>query len=221
MHTELFSVFERDGDQVGIGEFGSTRTLIHTSGGSVIATKSIQLHELGPHIAALKRSGFSHNLSGAFFNERVARFSTRHSDFAINSYLVFVQHVGDVQQAVSAIEAIGLRYLVGERRKHFNDWLRSLDLSCDYLVATTSDPAPVLALCEYAREKSLCIFTSSPGIPVTKPSSDKLGWLKWLGTYFSESTVQETIDQFWPSRVIHQSALHEPEDPSDLLSYQF
>lgn len=153
MILDLYTVFEREGDQVGISEFGDQRTLTHIRGGSIVLTKQILLHELGPHIAALNRSGFTQTMNGAFFNESVPIFSARHSDFFLsNDYFVFVQAPVNVQEAVARIEAIGLKSVRGDQRVYFNDWLRSLDLCSTYLVATSVDPAPVLALSEYAFE---------------------------------------------------------------------
>ncbi|MEQ6436314.1 hypothetical protein V8Z74_14970 [Comamonas sp. w2-DMI] len=221
MPAELFSVFERDGEKVGISEFGESRNIIFIKDGVVVNTKVICLHELGSHIAALNRSGFDHTLNGAFFNESACTFAMRHADFQNRNYLVFVQETGNVQSAVARIEAIGLKGLRGDQRKHFDGWLRSLDLSSDYLVASDDDPAPVLALSEYAREKSLCLYASRPGIPAAAPSADQQSWVRWLSPMFSEAKVLETFSLLWSNRPFLNPAQAVSELPDDPLSFPF
>lgn len=221
MVNELFSVYQRENEQVGIGEFGDMRTLIRVSDGVLVEHKHIQLHELGPHIAALNRAGFSQSINGAFYNEQTCTFARRHGDFKDKNYIVFVQEKGDVQAAVARIEAIGLQALKGDQRKSFNEWLRSLDLSSTFFVAPTSDPAPALVLCEYARENSLVIFAAKPGIPVTNPSAEKQAWVTWLRNFFSEAEVLSTYASLWPSQAFSQPAQHVVGDPDDPLSFIF
>lgn len=221
MINELFTVYVREKEQVGIGEFGDVRTFIRASEGVLIENKLIQLHELGPHIAALNRDGFSHLTNGAFYNEQACTFARRNSDFKDKNYAVFVQVRGDVQAAVARIDDIGIRGLTGEQRKHFNEWLRVLDMSCSYLVAYPDDPATVLVLCEYAREKSLVIFASVPGIPATSPSADKQRWVEWLCNFFDKAKVLDTYACLWPTPAFNQPAHDVIGDPSDILSYIF
>lgn len=218
MAVDLYTVFERDGDQVGISEFGEQRTLTHIRGGSIALTKLIQLHELGPYIAALNRSGFTQTLNGAFFNENAPIFSARHPDFFLsNDYIVFVQAPDNVQEAVSRIEAIGLKGVRGDQRMRFNDWLRSLDMSCTYLVATSHSPASVLALCEFAFEKSLCIYSSLPSHPGVAPSADKEAWVQWLASKFDAAEIASIHAALWPQRPITQPAV----DTGTGVSYLF
>lgn len=221
MPTELFSVFERGGDKVGISEFGESRDVIFTKDGVVVDTKVIGLHELGSLIATLNRSGYSQALNSAFFDDCAGTFALRSPDFKSKGYMVFVQESGSIQQAVVQIEAIGLKGLRGEQRKHFDGWLRSLDLSSQYLVAPDEDPAPVLALSEYAREKSMCLYASRPGIPATLPSADKQGWVQWVSTKFSEELVLATYSTLWPNRPFSNPAPSVSGTPEDPLSYSF
>lgn len=198
MQIDLYTVFERPGESVGISEFGDCRTFIYVSGEGKVGKKQVQLHELGPHIAALNRSGFSQTFSQAYFNESEAKFTARHSDFESNDYLVFVRPKGDVSKATARIEAIALSKLKGEQRTLFNDWLRGLDLSSNYFVAPSNDPAPVLALCEYAHEQSLRVMSALPDLPTVKPSAAKQSWLNWLSKRFEMEVLKNTYSSIWP-----------------------
>lgn len=219
MPIDLYTVFERDGDQVGISEFGDQRALIHIRDGGIALSKQIQLHDLGPHIAALNRSGFTQILNGAFFNERVPIFSERHPDFYLsNDYLVFVQAPANAQEAVTRIEAIGLKGVQGEQRKQFNEWLRSLDLCCGNFVAPSTALVPVLALSEYAFEKSLCIYSSIPGHPAVAPSADSQAWTQWLSARFNVAEIASACSAMWSTRPIHQSAVDVDQTIFDLLN---
>ena len=219
MPMDLYTVIERDGDQVGISEFGEQRALIHIRDGGIALSKQIQLHDLGPHIAALNRSGFTQTLNGAYFNERAPIFSERHPDFFLsNDYLVFVQAPANVQEAVARIEAIGLKGVSGDQRKQFNDWLRSLDLCSTYLVAPSTALVPVLALCEYAFEKSLCIHSSLPDHPDVAPSANSQLWEQWLSARFNAAEVASVISALWSSRPIQPTASATDPTLVDLLS---
>ena len=221
MPMDLYTVFERDGEQVGISEFGDQRALIRIRDGGIALSKHIQLHDLGPHIAALNRSGFTQIMNGAFFNERVPIFSERHPDFYLsNDYLVFVQAPANAQEAVTRIEAIGLKGVQGEQRKQFNEWLRSLDLCCGNFVAPSTALVPVLALCEFAFDKSLCIYSSIPCHPVVAPSADMQAWAQWLSARFDVAEIGSIYSAMWSSRLIHQSATGPDQTLLDLLSCQ-
>lgn len=218
MPLDLYTVFERDGDQVGISEFGEQRALIHIRDGGIALSKQIQLHDLGPHIAALNRSGFTQTMNGAYLNEHASIFSDRHPDFYLsNDYLVFVQAPANVQEAVTRIEAIGLKGVNGEQRKQFNDWLRSLDLCSAYLVAPTTALVPVLALCEYAFEKSLCIYSSIPGHPAVAPSANLQLWEQWLSARFNAAEIASAYSTLWSSRPIQPTANDPDQTLFDLL----
>lgn len=218
MTNSLYSVFGRGSEFVGIGEFGQERPVIRVSGGVILQTTSVQLHDLGPLIAGLNRDGYSRINSGTFFDERSAAFTRRNSDFASNNYQVFVRVNEDAQTAVQQIEKIGLVKLEGEQRKVFNEWLRSLDLSQTYFVAPSTDPVLTLTLSEYAFEKSLVIFSAKQGLPNLPPSAARQAWIDWLSKSFNELDVVNAYNALWPSKAIIQTTHGVAGSLGDIMS---
>lgn len=180
---KLYTVYKNGDRAYGLETLGPQRHVIHVNGAVLEREQTVALEALGTFLGDLMRQGYRPTSSGAYFSKKNG-FQQCHPDFDVceGKYTVFCAPP-DIAKAVSDIQALGDTSVFDTpMRTKFMDWLRSLDMNEEYLVAPQENPAFTILLAEVAIQGNLIVHGASVGLPTECPSQALNKWASWLLT---------------------------------------